>query len=226
MPLPLVSCLCITFNRLPYLRRAVESFRLQTYANRELCVLYQAGDAPTRAYLETLEDPRIRPMSIDFARPVPFGALRNISLRTAAGEYFAIWDDDDWSAPDRLEVQMTALRASGKSACVLRRLHLYQEAIRTVHLSGVRRWEPTIVARIDEVPNYPEVQRTEDSRLVDGLWIRRKLLSIDRPELYFYVLHGAQNSGAFFDDKLRRSAPAPSEVVPRELKRPVEPFDR
>jgi glycosyltransferase involved in cell wall biosynthesis len=223
---PLVSCLCITYNRLPYLQRAVECFRLQTYSNRELCVLYQAGDTPTREYLESLEDPRIRISRLDFQRPIPFGALRNHSLRTARGEYFAIWDDDDWSAPERLALQMDALRATGKAACLLARVHLYDEKGRNLYVSAARRWEASIVARIDEVPGYPEVQRTEDSRLVDGLWLKRKLLLLDRPDLYYYVLHGNQNSGAFFADKIAVAKPAPAERIPPPLLRPLAAFDR
>ncbi|KAB2835022.1 MAG: hypothetical protein F9K51_00895, partial [Candidatus Dadabacteria bacterium] len=53
---PLISCLCITRGRTKLLGRAVQSFRDQTYPNKELVLLYESGDAETAEYLKTLED--------------------------------------------------------------------------------------------------------------------------------------------------------------------------
>jgi glycosyltransferase involved in cell wall biosynthesis len=43
------------------------------------------------------------------------GAKRNIGVEAATGEVVAHFDDDDWSAPGRLEEQVRRLVSSGAS---------------------------------------------------------------------------------------------------------------
>jgi glycosyltransferase involved in cell wall biosynthesis len=40
------------------------------------------------------------------SRPGSLGAKRNLACEMACGEYIAHWDDDDWSHPDRLALQL------------------------------------------------------------------------------------------------------------------------
>src|SRR5262249_34837851 len=53
----------------------------------------------------------IRLIHIESGRNI--GDKRNYALSLARGYYVAHWDDDDWSAPDRLLDQVTRLGASG-----------------------------------------------------------------------------------------------------------------
>src|SRR5262249_48964600 len=138
---PLVSALCITCNRVNHLRRAVACFQAQTHPNKELVALYHKRDAPTRAFLLSLDDARIRPVEVDLNPIPPFGSLRNASIEHARGEYIAVWDDDDWSDPSRLAVQMEALRASRKTACMLKRLRVYDQPAGGLYQTRLpRRW--------------------------------------------------------------------------------------
>jgi hypothetical protein len=55
------------------------------------------------------------------------GAKRNLAVELSSGEFIAHWDDDDWSAPERLSVQAQALMASGLSVTGFRRLLFWDE---------------------------------------------------------------------------------------------------
>ncbi len=113
---PLVSCLCVTQNRVPLLRRAVACFLGQTYQPRELVMLYQSDDQTTRHYLEGLNEPSIRSVEVPSTPPLRLGVLRNLSLQASRGYYVAQWDDDDWHDPTRLAVQVAALKKSGRGS--------------------------------------------------------------------------------------------------------------
>jgi glycosyltransferase involved in cell wall biosynthesis len=188
---PLVSCLCITRDRVPLLRRAVFCYLSQTYQPRELIVLYDADDTATRDYLATLSEPSIRAIEAPSLPRLRLGALRNLSLQVSRGPLVAQWDDDDWCAPARLAEQVDALRVSGKPACVLWRWLLYDAPRRAAFLSGERAWEGSLVAERAAVPPYPDLCQGEDVPVINCLWEREQLALLDRPDLYVYVYHGA-----------------------------------
>lgn len=186
----LVSCLCVTRNRVPMLRRAVACFLSQTHAPRELVVVYESDDSASRDFLATLSDPAIRAVEVPAEPKQPLGRLRNISLEAARGHYVAQWDDDDWFAPARLAAQLAAIRESGKDGCVLIRWIMYDEATGTAYLSHLRAWEGSLVAVREAVPPYPEQARGEDTPVVTAMLDANRLTGLDRPFLYHYVYHG------------------------------------
>ena len=111
---PLVSCVMPTRDRRPFVAQAILCFRRQDYADRELIVVDDGCDAVADLMPA---DPRIRYVRLD--RPLPLGEKRNLCNKLAAGDLLAHWDDDDWSAPDRLSRQVVVLRATGAELCGL-----------------------------------------------------------------------------------------------------------
>jgi glycosyltransferase involved in cell wall biosynthesis len=111
---PLITVILPTFNRLQYLPDAVASIFAQTFQDWELLIADDGSDAPTRAYLQTLEDPpRIRLIQLTHTgKPA---MVRNAALREARGEYVAFMDSDDSWMPQKLSTQMAALR--GQDDC-------------------------------------------------------------------------------------------------------------
>lgn len=55
---------------------------------------------------------RIRYLRLD--PPHSLGAKRNHACRLTSSDIIALWDDDDWMAPDRLKVQVARLVESGR----------------------------------------------------------------------------------------------------------------
>lgn len=188
---PLISCLCVSKHRAHLLRRSVACFLDQTWPNKELVLVYQSDDHATAAVVESMkDDARLRSLCID-ANAVPsLGALRNLSVAEARGEFIAQWDDDDWHGPARLAMQLDAMRKHDAPACVLTRTTLYDALGRRVWVAGERTWECTLVARRAAMPAFPDLQRGEDTPVVIQLRDRRMLLGLDFPELYIYTFHG------------------------------------
>lgn len=107
---PLVTCLCLTRNRREWLAKAVDCFLRQTYENRELVIV---PDRP-EDLVDLPQDERIRVLTPSH-RDMVVGSKRNRGCAEARGEIVAIWDDDDYSAPERLTYQMAKLEETGKA---------------------------------------------------------------------------------------------------------------
>jgi len=106
---PTVVCVMLTADRPHLARRAVESFRSQTYPAKRLLILDSGKE------MEPDLDNEDRS---EFWVPAPtgltIGELRN---KTAAfwTEYpiYVHWDSDDWSHPNRIAEQVALLQSSG-----------------------------------------------------------------------------------------------------------------
>jgi glycosyltransferase involved in cell wall biosynthesis len=188
---PLISCLCVTRARVPLLRRAVRCFREQTHPNRELLILFDADDSATRDYVATLADDRVRAVEVPVSPRQKLGALRNLAVAQARGQYVCQWDDDDWYHPERLAVQLSALRASGRPACVLSRWTCLDAEARRAYISPHRIWEGSLLVERDQMVAYPDLARGEDTVALETLSKRQHLHMLDRPELYVYTFHGS-----------------------------------
>ena len=114
---PLASCLMPTFNRRPFVARAITLFQRQTYPNSELVILDDGDDAIGDL---VPDDPAIR--YIRAPRFASLGAKRNAACEAAKGDILLHWDDDDWYSPHRVAIQVEALRASGADLCGIDRV--------------------------------------------------------------------------------------------------------
>ncbi len=107
---PAVSIILPVFNRLEYLRAAIESVHAQTFGDWQLIIADDGSGAATRSYLERFEaEPRTRLISLTHTGNP--GSVRNAALRAATGKYVAFLDSDDAWLPTKLERQVAALRA-------------------------------------------------------------------------------------------------------------------
>ena len=100
---PFVSCIMPT-NRPKWAARAIREWNQQTYRDRELIVVVDGEK------LETELPPGVRVVHLDGKHSV--GAKRNIACELARGGIIAHVDDDDWYAPNRLDVQVRLLESS------------------------------------------------------------------------------------------------------------------
>jgi hypothetical protein len=104
---PAVSCLMPTYNRRPFVARAIRYYQHQDYPERELLVL---DDGEERvADLVPADDPSIRYLRLDERATI--GRKRQIACEHAAGEIMVQWDDDDWFGPSRVSRQVAPLAA-------------------------------------------------------------------------------------------------------------------
>jgi glycosyltransferase involved in cell wall biosynthesis len=115
----LVSAILPTSGRRRrFIPQAVACFRAQTWPATELVVVDD-----TRGGVEDLlpDVANIRYAVMPYRGSASLqllprtGAKRNYACGLARGELIAHWDDDDWSAPDRLTIQVAALRTAPKA---------------------------------------------------------------------------------------------------------------
>lgn len=187
--LPLISALMVTRNRLRQAQLAIQTFRAQTYLNRELVVVDDDPDPSLARWISAHADPQIRLVRLPDAQQ-PLGALRNLALEQARGLYVCQWDDDDLYDPVRLEVQLKTLRASGAQASLLARWMIWWPHHQRLALSCYRNWEGSLLCRRSLMPTYPCLRRGEDSLLLEELSNSVRLARIDMPRLYLYIVHG------------------------------------
>lgn len=188
----LVSCVCVTRGFPEHVESTIRCFEQQTYPHKELVVVH---DGISEESVATFERAGARV----FAMPgVPLGMLRNKAVEESRGQYVAQWDDDDLSAPDRIEVQLKALEASWTTrranACVLRRYILWDERNGQFYRSFPRAagWESSLVAERAAVLRlrYPPVKLSEDRQMMARMATAYRVLVIDEPDKYVYRYHG------------------------------------
>lgn len=197
-----ISCLMVTRGDPRRVAQAMDSFFRQRHANKELLIVTdaQAGNMAEIRRLLVEQDPaqvRLIPVS---QTGLTLGELRNIAVQSATGEFVCQWDDDDLHHPDRLAFQLLALKAASASACVLSRWTIWWPKQCRLVLSNVRHWEGSLLCRRAAMPRYPAWRRGEDTYVVEAIKRTGRLAAIDMPQLYLYVVHGANTfEAAHFD---------------------------
>jgi glycosyltransferase involved in cell wall biosynthesis len=107
MARPLVSVILPAYNRLEFLRAAVESVRAQTMRDWELIVADDGSDDATRRYLSQSDDARMRVLFLEHSGNP--SRVRNAAIAAATGGFLAFIDSDDLWVPAKLERQLTAM---------------------------------------------------------------------------------------------------------------------
>jgi glycosyltransferase involved in cell wall biosynthesis len=113
---PVVSVIMPVFNASSTIRYSVQSILDQTLKNFELLIVDDGSSDDSVRIAKQLEaqDGRIK----IFEREGNYGAYpaRNFGIFMAKGEFVTVQDADDWSLPERLEIQLKAI--SGNSTLV------------------------------------------------------------------------------------------------------------
>jgi glycosyltransferase involved in cell wall biosynthesis len=116
---PTVSAVMPTADRHQFLPAAIAGFLAQRYADAELVVV-DDGVEPSEHLVP--DDPRVEYVRLDPARSPSLGAKRNLAVEAARGEVIVHFDDDDWSHPDRIGVQVDTLAKGAAELCGLARI--------------------------------------------------------------------------------------------------------
>lgn len=92
------------FNSEDYVRIAINSILNQTYKNFEFIIIDDGSHDSTVGIIESFEDDRI--LFLKREKNHGITSALNLGLRKAKGEFIARMDADDFSYPNRLEVQV------------------------------------------------------------------------------------------------------------------------
>ncbi len=201
---PAVSIIMPTFNRVRYIRAAIDSVLSQSFEDWELIVADDGSTEETRAYLRTFMTGRVRATWL--AHCGNPGHVRNRAIGIATGHYLAFIDSDDIWAPRKLEKQINLLRGSPD-----------------------RRWSYTRCDRIDE-DGRPIVDDALRRRVPPDGWILEQLLRDQKNQMAMASVVAARDFveeiGGFDEEQrwcedyalyLRLAMRSKVAVVPEEL---------
>ncbi|UPT65615.1 MAG: glycosyltransferase [Sphingobacteriales bacterium JAD_PAG50586_3] len=104
---PLVSVLMPVYNTAPFLAEAIQSILNQTYQNLELIIVNDGSTDNSEEVILSFNDKRIRYYPNAENKKIVYS--RNKALELANGKYIAFLDSDDYSVPNRLEIQVDFL---------------------------------------------------------------------------------------------------------------------
>lgn len=109
---PLVSVVMPAHNEERYIATAIKSILDQTYERLELVIVDDYSSDGTCEVVQSFKDPRVV-LHRKTAEPPGISASRNIAIQLARGTMIANQDADDYSQPERLELQLQeALKGS------------------------------------------------------------------------------------------------------------------
>jgi glycosyltransferase involved in cell wall biosynthesis len=148
-----VSIILPVYNRIGFLRLAVESVFEQTYTNWELVIADDGSSDITRTYLQTLIRPNVRVLWLQHCGNP--SRIRNAAIQAASGKYIAFLDSDDIWPVSKLEEQMAVLCA-------------YPE----------RRWSYTMCDHIDENGRVLDNSHLAHIDFAEG-WVFEALLRLE-----------------------------------------------
>ena len=110
---PTISVVVPAYNAEQTLLQAIDSVRRQTFTDFELIVIDDGSTDGTLRRLQAIPDPRLRVFTY------PNGGLpsaRNRGIERSLGEFVSFIDADDLWTPDKLELQLQALRVDPEAA--------------------------------------------------------------------------------------------------------------
>ncbi len=190
-PGPLVSCVMPTFDRREFVPQSVNYFLRQDYPAKELIIM---DDSPEPVSDLLPADPRIVYHRLEGWTVL--GAKRNMACELARGSIIMHWDDDDWSSPDRVSVQVAALTEGDADICGTASLLYYAPANslawRFTWPDGIRPWVagPSMCFRKEMWARspFPDVGIGEDTRFVFQSTVR-EVVDVRAAECVVGIIH-------------------------------------
>ena len=88
-----ISIITVVKNGMPFLKTSIKSFRMQTYINKELIIVFAPSQDGTEEYLNTINDKNII-VKKDIISKTKFGSI-NLGIGLSSGKYFGLLHADD-----------------------------------------------------------------------------------------------------------------------------------
>lgn len=195
---PLVSCLCISNGRPAQLRNAIAYFKAQTYQHKELIIVSAQHDPAYEEMVRLCLGDSVKYYdSGGMLRPT-LGELRNYAIQRSNGEYFCVWDDDDWYHINRIETQIRQAILNKKQGTVLPYYILLDVVHHRAYMSLPIPPPASILCKknsLQEELYYRKLGKEEDALVLNKLNEKNALFPVINPALYIYNYHGSNTWG-------------------------------
>jgi glycosyltransferase involved in cell wall biosynthesis len=181
----LVSCIMPTRGRAQWVHKALQCWREQTYIDRELIIL---DDFDCTSFRDGWIESGVRYEAM--RRHLNIGEKRNIACSRAAGEIICHWDDDDCSAPNRIERQLDMLMRSGKQVSGFHSMR-FTDGTRWWHFTSPYAFGTSLMywRSYWERNPFPPQQSGEDTCFVVAALGRGDIASADAGDLMYATNH-------------------------------------
>lgn len=186
---PVISVILPVYNASQYFPQAIESIIKQTYTNWELIIVDDCSTDDSRKIARSFakQDARIRVLKTP--KKLPVGAVANLALKKAKGEYIARMDADDISLSDRFSKQLSFLKRNPKIIGVGGQCQLIDSDNQPI---GYKIF-PTEPSDIEEMMFYyypvqsPTFMVRRTALPTDFIWYEEKVESAEEHELLFKI---------------------------------------
>ena len=201
----------VTKNRAQLARRAIQCLANQSWENKELIIVDDGDEDYTKILEPYIDHFPIRYHRINRQPGMNLGALRNLSLELADGDFCAQWDDDDWYHPSRLETCIETLERENLDAVVQRwtLMHINTANMRSHPFRAELRYgTPGTIVHRNGIFRYPNVVRREDTIFLWRIARTARVGMIPLPHSHLFVrcYHGSNTWGEnHFSKRLYRS---------------------
>lgn len=191
--LPNVDVVIATHNRPELLRVALDAVLGQTYEGKITCYLVFDRSEPDQALAQTSAT-RDVVVTTNTRSPGLAGA-RNTGILAGAGTYVAFCDDDDEWLPDKIALQVSALRQTGNPTAVTGIVVLYadREVVRVPRQADMTLAE---LVRNRVMEAHPSTVLVDRATLVDRIGLVDEEIPGSYGEDFDWILRAAQ-AGAF-----------------------------
>lgn len=145
--MPRLTVILTTYNRLNYLKKAIDSVLNQTFKDFDLLILDNASLDGTDEYIKSLQDERI----IYIRNPENIGALNNglksfdLIRNSIKSEFISFFHDDDVMKPNLLESEIRVFKKYKDVVLVSTNIELIDENEKTIKKKGLRRISHDII---------------------------------------------------------------------------------
>jgi glycosyltransferase involved in cell wall biosynthesis len=195
----MVSCITVTKNRLIFLKKCINYYLKQDFSKKELVIGFYENDLETKEYLLSLDSTYKNENKISFVslpENTTTGTARNIVIENCKGDFYCIWDDDDYYHENRISTQYNFLIQNNYLATALSSILIYSKRKDEVRLGYERTtgWEGSLMVHKSIFKNYDDLCIAEDTPLLVHLDNEKKLKLMFNPDLYVYYLHDSNTS--------------------------------
>jgi len=151
-----VSCVCCTYGRFTFLKRAIACWLNQDYEDTEL-IIFNTAEQPLTLD-KSLHGRRIRLINQprDTMNGLPYsslGMVRHDAAAYAIGDVYVCWDDDDLYLPWHLSQGVANLRLCGRGAWMPAQSYFSNDGGQTYRLSR-NAFEASVLVRTDYLRRY------------------------------------------------------------------------
>ena len=141
---PLVSVVMPVYNAEPYISHAIESILQQSFMDFEFIIIDDGSTDATWQIIQQYAEQDKRIVTIHNSQNMKICQALNSGISLARGKYIARMDADDWSYPNRLQLQYEAMERNPDAVICGSTIEICDEKLRPLNIRRYHLSDKTI----------------------------------------------------------------------------------